>query len=83
MRTTQREVFLSCHVLEDARMRSKVAENVAGPVPEIYSEVHGGTLAMGRTPHAPPASEDGVFYCSEQLRLTVDSGAPSRINFFL
>ena len=27
----------------------------------------------------PPASEDGVFNCSEQLRLTVDSGAPSRM----
>ena len=26
-----------------------------------------------------PASKDGVFNCSEQLRLTVDSGAPSRM----
>ena len=25
----------------------------------------------------PPAREDGVFSCSEQLQLTVDSGAPS------
>ena len=27
----------------------------------------------------PPASKDGVFNCSEQLRLTVDSGALSRM----
>ena len=27
----------------------------------------------------PPASEDGVFNCSEQLRLTMDSGVPSRM----
>ena len=27
----------------------------------------------------PPGSEDGVFNCSEQLRLSVDSGAPSRM----
>ena len=27
----------------------------------------------------PPGSKDGVFNCSEQLRLTVDSGAPSRM----
>ena len=25
----------------------------------------------------PPAIEDGVFNCSKQLRLTVDSGAPN------
>ena len=27
----------------------------------------------------PPASKDGVFNCSEHLRLTVHSGAPSRM----
>ena len=27
----------------------------------------------------PPASKDGVFNCSKQLWLTVDSGAPSRM----
>ena len=36
-------------------------------------------IAGHGTNATPPASKDGVFNCSEQLRLTVDSGAPSRM----
>ena len=48
----------------------------------------GPTLRPGRvmvlmrvfgTNATPPASQDGVFNCSKQFLLTVDSGAPSRM----
>ena len=45
--------------------------------------VFGSTLEMvsvtNGTNATPPASKDGVFNCSEQLRVTVYSGAPSRM----
>ena len=41
-----------------------------------WKEIHLRKVVTNAT---PPASKDGVFNCSEQLQLTVDSGAPSRL----